>query len=126
MYFYSLSGAPGGAQTITANGLSFLFGNSVSYKNVSSAVTQGVNDGGTTSTALSQSVTCSSSQAIVQSFADANFQGIGSYSGGTAQWQSNPGTGGAMILNTATATTTFTATLTGGADNWQGLAAVLS
>jgi hypothetical protein len=121
LYYYVLSGAPGGAQTVSVNGGSGVFGNSISYKNVTSAALQTVNNS-TAGTALSQAVSCTSSQVIVQSFMDNYSLSIGSYSGGTSRYISFSN---GFTLSTATATTTFTAT-DSASTYWAGVAAILS
>jgi hypothetical protein len=121
LYYYRLSGAPGGAQTVSVNSGSGVFGNSISYKNVTSAALQTVNNS-TAGTALSQAVSCTSSQIIVQSFMDNYTQSIASYSGGTSRYIAPAPI---FTLSTAAATTTFTAT-DSNSTYWAGVAAILS
>jgi hypothetical protein len=124
-YLYSLASAPGGAQTVTVTGSSssaYLAGNSVSYTGVGSVGTpQTVS---VTSGSLTQSVTCTTGQMIVQGFMDWQTN-ITSASGGTnrslVNWLGTSGAG-VLTISDATASTTFTAT---GGVPYTGIAVVI-
>jgi hypothetical protein len=129
-YLYGLSGAPGGAQTVTVTGSGSdnYAGNSVSYTGVSSAGTAQTTAPTTATTSLTQSVTCTAGQMIVQSFQDWESLAITGYSGGTGRslLLLNGASGrGVVTLSDATVSTTFTATDSSSV-NYSGAAVVLS
>jgi hypothetical protein len=131
LYLYSLTGAPTGAKTVQVTPPSTIYfgANSISFTGVNSvSALQPTNDGGTTTSALTQSVSCTAGQMILQCFGEWSNDTIVSYSGGTPRWIGNyQGTAGqgAITISTATATTTFTATDTA-IIQYCGLAVVLS
>jgi hypothetical protein len=117
---YGLAGVAGGAQTITESVAGLFVGNSISFTGVTSAGTPQTYQS-TSTTAYSQSVTCTTGQVIVQSFEDTSGQFITSSTGGTSRYFD----GISFTIRTATANTTFTATLST-ADGGAGIAVVLS
>jgi hypothetical protein len=120
-YLFGLAGVPGGAKTVSCSG-SEITGNSISYTGISSVGTPQTYQSASVTT-LSQSVTCTAGQFIVQSFeAIASTHPITSSTGGISRW--NDGIIG-LTIRDATANTTFTATMTG-ADHGAGIAVVLS
>lgn len=118
--FWGLAGVAGGAQTVTiTSALTADAANSISLKNVTSVGTPAsqVYNG----SPFSQAVTCTSGQVIVQSFeAVRNADITSAASGGTSRYYDGSG----FTMNTATATTTFTATSSG--QTGAGMAVVFS
>lgn len=118
--FWGLAGVAGGAQTVTiTSALTADAANSISLKNVTSVGTPAsqVYNG----SPFSQAVTCTSGQVIVQSFeAVRNADITSAASGGTSRYFDGSG----FTMNTATATTTFTATSSG--QTGAGMAVVFS
>jgi hypothetical protein len=129
-YFYKLSGAPGGTQTVTVtpSAAADVVGNTISVTGVTSVGAPAA--AANTTASASQAVTCTSSQLIIQSFAE-----LGSDSAaGTSISATGGGTRRSLLalfgancfsISTATATTTFTATFSGTA-SWVGLAVIFS
>jgi hypothetical protein len=116
LYCYKLSNASGGVQTVTVTtgSSSAPVANSISFTGVTTVGTPTTSTQSTT--AYSQSATCTTGQMIVQSFADVGSPQITSTSGGTRQFLGNfeaIANDGALTISTATASTTFTATRSG-------------
>jgi hypothetical protein len=116
LHLYSLSSAPGGAQTvtITLGTATFIIGTSESYKGVASVGSAATVYGA--STALSQSVSLSAGQWAFQVFGGASTSSalLSSLSGGTNRYNNNyQGADGYLDLvtnDTNAASTTFDAT----------------
>jgi hypothetical protein len=128
-YVYGLANVAAGAKTVAVTGSSSsgqLAGNSVSYTNVSSVGTPASTTGSGTS--LSQSVTCSANQVIVQSFEAFFDDTVSSYSGGNGRSLMLYGGAagqGSLTISDATSSTTFTASQVD-PDPWAALSVVLS
>jgi hypothetical protein len=129
-YFYKLSGAPGGTQTVTVtpSAAADVAGNTISATSVTSVGTPAAASGAAAS--ASQAVTCTSSQLIIQSFAELGSGGgvgttISATGGGTRRSLLALFGANCFSISTATATTTFTATFSATA-SWVGLAVILS
>jgi hypothetical protein len=124
---YGLSNVAGGAKTITAtqaaNGGAAGSGNSVSYINAHVVATPSTTFG--TGASLSQSLTCSAGQLIVQAFSGGSTAIFSSISGGTARYNSGAATYSTpLLIEDSTASTTFAATNASSA--WAGIGGVLS
>jgi hypothetical protein len=124
---FKLSGAPGGAQTVTVTasggGGYVTAGNSISATGVTTVGTPATSSGSS-----SQSVSWTSGQLIVQSFeqvyvASVTGTGISAYSGGTGRYKDSSG---GLSISTATASTTFTETDQGSGADGAAIAVVLS
>lgn len=135
---WHLTGVAGGAQSvyITPNGGYYWAAQSVSYTGVGSvgtASTLSLTTTGTSGTAaLSQTVSCTTGQLILQGFGANSLaaSGFSSLSGGTNRWNNTGGSDAyaALCISDATATTTFHASdvLVSSALYWTGIANVLT
>lgn len=125
VYLYGLASVSGGAQTVTATLGSSSFtpaANSVSFTNVGSVGTAATAFG---TTSPSQSVTCSSSQVILQAFG-LWATSVTGYSAGTQRYIDSGGSSKFSAgIATAASTTTFALTQTG-ISAWGGIAVILS
>jgi hypothetical protein len=97
-------------------------GSSLSYTNVTSVGTPATISGDGRTLSPSQSSTLSSGQLAAQAFAGDNT--LTSPSGGTNSYGSS-GSTQSILINTATTTTTFTATI-GSSAGWAASAVILS
>jgi hypothetical protein len=125
-YLYSLSGAPGGSQTVTVtfNGAANAAGNTVSYTGVNNVGTLSTTYG--SSTVPSQALTCSTNQMIVQAFGDVTTP-LSAVSGGTPRGAIVTGntTSVSVGIQDSTASTTFSAAIST-AHAYGGIGVVLS
>jgi hypothetical protein len=119
---FGLSGVTAGTQTVTVTATgAFPSGNSISFTGVTSVGTPATQT--YTGSSGSQAVTLGSGKLIVQSFLDYTVH-LSGVTGGTVRWSAASG-GNLMALNTATATTTFNATISA-SDSFVGIAVILS
>lgn len=116
-------GGTGAAVTVTAtfNGSGSKTGCSVSYANVTSAAFAVVFG---SSTASSQSATCTSSQIISHAFG-ADLADFTAGSGGTQRFNGNAAASAGLLISDATASATFGGTLSASTP-WGGISLVLS
>jgi hypothetical protein len=124
--FYGLGGVPAGSQTVsgTVSTALWMVANTVSYLNVAAAALI-LSSFGLSAAPSSGSVVCKSGQMIVGGLAFGNFLGsatnISAPIGGSNRYLntvSNNTSG--LSISDATATTTFTATLSTATDPWAG------
>jgi hypothetical protein len=122
---YGLANVTGGTQSvaITVSASTYINSCSLTYKNVHSVGAAQTLNTGTAGTALSQSVTCTSVQVIVQSFGESHNYAITGTSGGTNRY--NQLGFSALCMSDATASTTFTGTVAASV-TWAAIATVLS